>query len=95
MGPGGQVRGKGAHAPNPASTRHHKACVWARPAPWHAPLSDSGQDEEHPEVDGQHQDDLEGQLAKHGLAQLEGAVDDHGAKLDQQHNQEGLGHLVI
>jgi hypothetical protein len=59
------------------------------------PLSDGRQDKEHPEVDGQHQDHLESQLAQHGLAQVEGAVDDHGAELDQKHDQEGLWHLVI
>lgn len=60
-----------------------------------SPLSDSRQDEEHPEVDADHQDDLEDELAQDGLAEVEGSVDDHGAELDEQHHQEGLGNLVL
>lgn len=61
----------------------------------HLPLSDGWQDKEHPEVNSHHQDHLKGQLAQYSLAQVEGTVNDHGAELDQQHEEEGLRHLVI
>ena len=45
-------------------------------------LCDSGQNEEHPEVDAEDQDDLEDDLAHDGLSEVEGAVHHHGPKLD-------------
>ena len=59
------------------------------------PLSDCREDEEHPEVDAQHQEDLEDQLPQDGLPQIESSINDHGAELDQQHYQEGFRNLVL
>lgn len=38
---------------------------------------------------------LEDEFSQDGLAQVQGSVDDHGAELDEQHYQEGLGNLVL
>lgn len=56
---------------------------------------DSWQDEEHPEVDAKEQDDLEDDLAHDGLSEVESAVHHHGAKLDQDHDQERSRHLIL
>lgn len=92
---GGDRRRRGWSLRSPRLTGLcHASCPHPRTkAP--LPLGDGWQDEEHPEVYGEHQHHLEGQLAQHSLAQVEGAVHDHGAELDQQHDQEGLGHLVV
>lgn len=59
------------------------------------PLSDSREDEEHPEVNAEHQNHLENTLSQQGLLQVEGPVYYHGTKLDEQHNQEGLWNLIL
>lgn len=56
---------------------------------------DAWQDKEHPEVDSKEQDDLEDDLAHDGLSEVEGAVHHHGSKLDQDHDQERSGHLIL
>ena len=61
----------------------------------HVPLSDPRQDEEHPEVDAKHQDDLEDDLPHHCLPQVQGPVHHHGAKLDQHHHKERFWNLVF
>lgn len=59
------------------------------------PLCDTGQYEEHPEVDPKHQDNLKDTFAQQRLAEVKSTVNDHCAKLDEQHDQEGLGNLVL
>lgn len=59
------------------------------------PLCDTRKDEEHPKVYSKHQYHLENTLPQQGLLQIEGPVHDHGAKLDEQHNQEGLRNLIF
>lgn len=87
-GQGGPPRGlRDTKVPHHALGDIIRACM--------VPFGDSRQDEEHPEVDAEDQDDLEDELAQHGLAEVERAVDDHGGELDEQHDQEGLWHLVI
>lgn len=78
------------HFPHSSESKRYKM-----PSSSSLPLSDCRQNEEHPQVDAENQNDLEDELAQDGLAQVEGPVDDHGAELDEQHDQEGLGHLVI
>lgn len=58
-------------------------------------FGDSGQDEEHPEVDPKDQDDLEDDLPHDSLSEVEGPVHHHGAELDQHHDQEGSGDLIL
>ena len=58
-------------------------------------LCDSGQNEEHPEVDAEDQDDLEDDLAHDGFSEVEGAVHHHGPKLDQNHDQERPRNLIL
>ena len=38
---------------------------------------------------------LKYELSQYSLAEVQSSVDDHGAKLDEQHHQEGLGDLVV
>lgn len=38
---------------------------------------------------------LKDEFPQNGLAQVQSSVDDHGAELDEQHHQEGLGNLVL
>ncbi len=58
-------------------------------------ICDSWQDEEHPEVDAEQQDDLEDDLSHHRLPEVEGPVHHHGSKLDQDHDQERPRHLIL
>lgn len=57
--------------------------------------SDSWQDKEHPEVDAKDQEDLKDDLAHHRLSEVEGPVHHHRPELDQHHDQEGSGHLIL
>lgn len=41
------------------------------------------------------QSDLEDEFSQYSFAQVQSSVDDHGAELDEQHHQEGLGNLVL
>lgn len=38
---------------------------------------------------------LEDEFSQNSFAQVQSSVDDHGAELDEQHHQEGLGNLVL
>lgn len=53
------------------------------------------QDKEHPKVDPKDQEDLEDDFAQHGFSEVQGPVHHHGAKLDQNHDQEGSRNLVF
>lgn len=46
-------------------------------------------------MDAKHQHHLENTLSQQRLLQVEGTVHDHGAKLDEQHHQEGFWNLVF
>ena len=46
-------------------------------------------------MDPEHQRHLEHALSQQGLLEVERTVHDHGAELQQQHHQEGLGHRVL
>lgn len=56
---------------------------------------DDWKDEEHPKVDPKDQEDLEDDLAQYGLSEIQGPVHHHGAKLDQNHDQEGSRNLIF
>lgn len=56
---------------------------------------DSWQDEKHPEVNSKEQDDLEDDFAHDRLSEVEGTVHNHGPELDQHHDQERAGHLIL
>lgn len=59
------------------------------------PFCYSWQDEKHPEVDTEHQDDLENHFAHDGFTQIQGSVYYHGAELDQHHHQERTWDLIF
>lgn len=59
------------------------------------PLSDSREDEKHPEVYAKYQHHLKNTLPQQGLLQIEGPVHYHGTKLDEQHDQESFRDLVL
>lgn len=46
-------------------------------------------------MDPEDEDDLEDDLPHDGLSEVEGPVHHHGAELDQNHDQEGTGDLVL
>lgn len=51
-------------------------------------LSGRWQDEEHPNVQSNDQNDLENDFAKHVLPQIESSIDDDEEELNNQHKQE-------
>lgn len=59
------------------------------------PISDSRENEEHPEVNAEDQDDLKDDLSHHGLPQVQRTIHHHSAELDQHHHQERLRNLVF
>jgi len=90
----GQVRLlKTSHQPHTHSTNNNKHTTTAKLS--FLLLCYSWQNEEHPEVNPEHQDDLEDDFAHDSLPEVEGAVHYHGRKLDQHHDQEGPWHLVL
>lgn len=46
-------------------------------------------------MDSEEKDDLEDDLSHDGLPEVEGAVHHHAPELDQHHDQEGPGDLVL
>lgn len=38
---------------------------------------------------------LEDEFSQDSFAQVQSSINDHGAELDEQHDQEGLGDLVL
>ena len=60
-----------------------------------SPLGHAGQDEEHPEVNPKHQDNLEDDLSQDGLPEVECPIHHHGPELNEHHHQEGPRHLIL
>lgn len=46
-------------------------------------------------MDSKEQDDLEDDFAHDWLSEVEGTVHHHGPELDQDHDQERSGHLIL
>lgn len=69
------------------STKENKAA--------RSPFGDGWEDEEHPDVNPEHQKDLEDEFSQHGFAEVQGSVDHHGAELDEEHDEERFGDLVV
>lgn len=59
------------------------------------PLSHYRQDEEHPEVNSKHKNDLKNDLSQYSLSEVQGSVHYHGSKLNEDHHQKRPGHLVL
>lgn len=59
------------------------------------PLCDSWKYEEHPEVDTKHKYDLKYDLAHNSLPQVERPVHHHSRKLDEDHDEECFGDLIL
>lgn len=59
------------------------------------PLGHARQDEEHPEVNSEDQNDLEDDLAQHRLPEVQRPVHHHGSKLDEDHHQKRPRDLVL
>lgn len=59
------------------------------------PLSHYRQDEEHPEVNSKHKNDLKNDLSQYSLSEVQCSVHHHGSKLNEDHHQKRSGHLVL
>lgn len=59
------------------------------------PLSHTRQDEEHPEVNSKHKNDLENDLSQDSLPEVQCSVHDHGSKLNENHHQKWPRDLVL